>query len=146
MLIYLARPIDAAKEDPKVAYQHFAEDLLGGLSPAVPLVMYLPAPAFVVNGHIDHETAMQLVAINEAALEVCDIVVAEHNPGVSSYGVPQEIMRANENGKTILILSQSAGYWDLPVNLKACVIEEHVFRVMEELQTGLIALLADGGL
>jgi len=141
VLIYLARPIDAAREDPKAAYQHMAEDLLGELAEQVPVAVYLPAPAFMINGRIDRNTCSRLVAINEHALEMCDILVAEHISGVSSYGVPQEIMQASMKGKFVLVLSKLTGYDDLPINLRAYVARGWVFREMDELLPVLVKIL-----
>ena len=141
-MLYLARPIDAVKEeDPKEAYYRLAEAILMELPHPLSVAMYLPAPAFVIEGVVDHNTAMQLVAINEHALQVCDVLVAEYLPDVPSFGVPQEIKWASDHGKFVLVLSMDCGYNELPINLKACVDRRWVFREMDELLPVLVGLL-----
>jgi hypothetical protein len=129
MIVYVAAAIDrkGASESP----YWFVRKTLADDTNYRDMLMFMPGDAFAVSrgGYPTDTDVEYLVTINEIALHGSDGMLVCYQPGIESWGVPQELLLASRWEKPIWVWS-SVAYEHLPLYLRHRVPKGKVFGTL----------------
>lgn len=146
-MIYLISAIDKARKGDISQHKGWIMHLksLGLKGPA-----YIPSMAFagVDLAEMDEEESRILAAINRDALYGCKAALVSYEPGVESWGVPQEVMLAAQSSIPMVVKVRDLKTLDnLPVYLRAWVpidnfvtLDEDVVSRLNDIIVGIKAV------
>jgi hypothetical protein len=142
MNIYLAIPIDKAKDNPvRDGLKDLIWEQLRFLEKSVHVLVFDPESAFHAWSSITDKEIGYLEAINKKAMLSADMVVFAYIPGVETWGEPMELnMCFHENVPFVMvhsntaivnnvILGKPAQYIDLPIYLRHRLREDRYIPV-----------------
>jgi hypothetical protein len=128
-MIYLAGPIDRAqsKSAEGVLIEQFRSC---GMNNS----FFVPKRAFdVLSPHAKPADVKALVDINRFALENCELMLLNYQPGVESWGCPQELMFAwSALVPVVVLVPDKTEVVNLPIYLRAWVKEENFVSGVED--------------
>lgn len=101
--IYLARSIDAGAEQVIEDIEKTASEVLTEMGH----IVYRPGRAWAAPGVPEPSQAVVLCAVNEAAREVSDLVLAIVSNSMRSVGVPAEVGASLSEGKQVVFIDVS---------------------------------------
>ena len=138
-MIYLAGPIDRATS--KLVWGEVIAGLrLAGLNQP----LFVPFRAFdVLPAQARSKDVKALVDINRFALENCELMLLNYQPGIESWGCPQELMFAwSALVPVVVLLPGETDINTLPIYLRAWVKEENFVSSIEDAVMRITEILA----
>lgn len=121
-IIYLATAID--RSDParlaKIVETVQEEARCAGISSAI----FLPSRAYLLAdaGNLDSQKAVR--SVNEMVLVNSSCMLVVYDPGVETWGVPQEVRLASEKGIPVILICSDPDL-PLPMYLDMCVTQRY---------------------